>query len=52
MYCQELLDDVRLGLIIARQTFGEGVRFHPPLHALVTGGGWDGSTLWTPIGLK
>jgi hypothetical protein len=34
-YCQGLLGEgVRPGVIIVRQTFGEGARFHPHLHAL------------------
>ncbi|MFC1595540.1 IS3 family transposase, partial [Gemmatimonadota bacterium] len=50
IYCQGLLaEDVRPGLIIARQTFGEGVRFHPHLHAIVTGGGWSEGCTWQPI---
>ena len=49
-YCQGLLgEDIRPGLIIVRQTFGEGARFHPHLHALVTGGGWDSGGVWRPI---
>jgi len=49
-YCQGLLDEgVRPGVIIVRQTFGEGARFHPHLHALVTGGGWDAGGVWRPI---
>jgi len=49
-YCQGLLgEDNRPGIIIVRQTFGEGARFHPHLHALATGGGWDADGLWRPI---
>ena len=34
-WCQGLLgEDVRPGVIIVRQTFGEDARFHPHLHAL------------------
>lgn len=31
------------------QTFGEGARFHPHLHAIVTGGGWSEDCTWRPI---
>lgn len=49
-YCQGLLDvGVRPGVIIVRQTFGKGARFHPHLHALVTGGGWDADGVWQPM---
>ena len=34
------------GMIVARQTFGAGARFHPHLHAMITGGSWDGSGTW------
>ncbi len=37
------------GMIIARQTFGEGARFHPHLHAILTGGGWDASGQWRTV---
>ncbi len=37
------------GMIVARQTFGEGARFHPHLHALLTGGGWDAEGQWRAV---
>ena len=37
------------GLIVARQTFGEGARFHPHLHAILTGGGWDVAGQWRSV---
>ncbi len=30
----------RLGVVSVVQTFGDGARFHPPVHALVSRGGW------------
>jgi hypothetical protein len=36
-------------MIIARQTFGAGARFHPHLHALLTDGGWDLGGEWDRI---
>ncbi len=49
-YCRVLLDkDVSPGLIIARHTFGEGVRYHPHLHGIITGGGWSEDCTWQPI---
>jgi hypothetical protein len=36
-------------MVIARQTFGEGARFHPHLHALLTGGGWDAAGNWRAV---
>ena len=41
--------DVTPGLVIARHTFGEGARFHPHLHAIVTGGGWDSDSRWHTV---
>ena len=41
--------DVTPGLVVARHTFGEGVRFHPHLHAIVTGGGWDTDHNWHAV---
>jgi hypothetical protein len=40
---------VRPAMAIVKHTFGEGVRFHPHLHALVTSGGWDRSRVWRPV---
>jgi hypothetical protein len=37
------------GMIIARQTFGEGARFHPHLHAILTGGAWDAEGRWRSV---
>jgi len=39
---------VRPAKAVVKHTFGEGVRFHPHLHALVTSGGWDRSRVWHP----
>jgi hypothetical protein len=36
-------------MIIARQTFGQGARFNPHLHALLTDGGWDSQGGWQRI---
>ena len=41
--------DVRPAMAVVKHTFGEGVRFHPHLHALVTSGGWDQSRSWHPL---
>jgi hypothetical protein len=40
---------VRPAMVVVKHTFGEGVRFHPHLHALVTSGGWDQSRSWHPM---
>jgi hypothetical protein len=40
---------VRPAMAVVKHTFGEGVRFHPHLHALVTSGGWDRSRVWHPV---
>ena len=40
---------VRPAMVVAKQTFGDGVRFHPHLHALVTSGGWNASRVWHPM---
>jgi hypothetical protein len=37
---------VHPAMAVVKHTFGEGVRFHPHLHALVTSGGWDRSRVW------
>jgi Putative transposase len=31
------------------QTFGEGAKFHPHVHALCSRGGWAGSGEWIPL---
>jgi len=36
-------------MIVARQTFEAEARFHPHLHAIVTGGSWDGSGSWSAV---
>ena len=45
----ERYQDVSPGVIIARQTFREGVCFHPHLHAIVTGDGWSEDCTWQTI---
>ena len=40
---------VHPAMAIVKHTFGEGVRFHPHLHALVTSGGWDRNRSWHPV---
>jgi ribosomal protein S27E len=40
---------VRPAMVVVKHTFGEGVRFHPHLHALATAGGWDGDQTWSPL---
>ena len=40
---------VRPAMVVVKHTFGEGVRFHPHLHALSTAGGWDRSRTWRPL---
>ena len=49
-YLGELMgEEYAPGMIIARQTFGEGARFHPHLHAILTGGGWDAEGQWRAV---
>ena len=49
-YCQMLLGtEVTPSLIVARHTFGESARFHPHLHTIVTGGGWDTDHKWHAV---
>jgi hypothetical protein len=38
----------RPGILATLHTWGRTLTFHPHIHAVVTGGGWDGST-WRPI---
>ena len=40
---------IRPAMAVVKHTFGEGVRFHPHLHALVTSGGWDRRRAWQPL---
>ena len=40
---------MRPAIVVAKQTLGEGARFHPHLHALVTSGGWDRKGVWHPL---
>jgi len=40
---------IRPAMAVVKHTFGEGVRFHPHLHALATAGGWDRSRTWRPL---
>ena len=50
IYLRILLgDEIHPGLVVARHTFGEGARFHPHLHAIVTGGGWDTDHNWHAV---
>lgn len=39
----------RPAMVVVKHTFGEGVRFHPHLHAVATAGGWDGDQTWRPL---
>ena len=40
---------VQPAMVVVKHTFGEGVRFHPHLQALVTWGGWDRSRVRHPL---
>ena len=40
---------VRPAMAVVKHTYGEGERYHPHLHALVTSGGWDRSRVWHPV---
>ncbi|HUV35795.1 MAG TPA: transposase, partial [Patescibacteria group bacterium] len=40
---------VQPAMAVVKHTFGEGVRFHPHLHALVAAGGWDRIRAWHPL---
>jgi hypothetical protein len=37
------------GMVSVVQTFGEGAKFHPHLHALCSRGGWTASGEWIPL---
>ena len=39
----------RPAMVVVKHTFGEGVRFHPHLHALATAGGWDEDRAWRQL---
>ena len=39
----------RPGMVSVVQTFGEGAKFHPHLHALCSRGGWTASGDWIPL---
>ena len=39
----------RPGVVSVVQTFGDGARFHPHVHALVSRGGWTASGEWIPL---
>jgi hypothetical protein len=39
----------RPGMVSVVQTFGEGAKFHPHLHALCSRGGWTASGEWIPL---
>jgi hypothetical protein len=41
--------DLRPGMVSVVQTFGEGAKFHPHLHALCSRGGWTASGEWIPL---
>ena len=50
IYLQSFYDtSLTPGLVIVRQSFGEGARFHPHLHVLAAGGGWDPEGGWRPV---
>jgi len=40
---------LRPGVVSVIQTFGEGARFHPHVHALCSRGGWTASGEWIPL---
>lgn len=42
-------EGIRPAMVVVKHTYGEGVRFHPHLHALVTAGGWDKERVWHPL---
>ncbi len=39
----------RPGVVSVIQTFGEGAKFHPHVHALCSRGGWTASGEWIPL---
>ena len=39
----------RPGVVSVVQTFGEGAKFHPHVHALCSRGGWTASGEWIPL---
>jgi hypothetical protein len=39
----------RPGMVSVIQTFGEGAKFHPHVHALCSRGGWTASGEWMPL---
>jgi hypothetical protein len=39
----------RPGVVTVVQTFGDGARSHPHVHALVSRGGWTASGEWIPL---
>ena len=39
----------RPGMVSVVQTFGEGAKFHPHVHALCSRGGWAASGEWIPL---
>ena len=39
----------RPGMVSVIQTFGEGAKFHPHVHALCSRGGWTASGEWIPL---
>ena len=41
--------DFRPGMVSVVQTFGEGAKFHPHVHALCSRGGWTASGEWMPL---
>ena len=41
--------DFRPGMVSVVQTFGEGAKFHPHVHALCSRGGWTASGEWIPL---
>lgn len=42
-------EGIRPAMVVVKHTYGEGVRFHPHLHTLVTAGGWNGARTWCPL---
>jgi putative transposase/transposase-like zinc-binding protein len=42
-------DGFRPGMVSVVQSFGEGAKFHPHVHALCSRGGWAASGEWIPL---
>jgi len=42
-------DGFHPGMVSVVQTFGDGARFHPHVHALCSRGGWNSAGQWVPV---